>query len=228
MAQDKIGYTPRAMSKDSIPAAEVEVRHYAGVLRQAIRAAGLSVTEVERRLGVGPKSLRRVFGGQVDLKFKHVVAVLRVIGMSHEEFFSIALRRRRRRTSGGEFLAAFKGAGLRGELAPLPDELEDPASEEEFDRLVEDAVNRVMKRRGEDGVPPPLDEPPLDEPPLDEPPLDEPSLDEPPLGKPPLEEPPFDEPSLDEPPLGKPPLEEPPPDPAKRRPGPAGRTEKPK
>jgi hypothetical protein len=110
MARDKIGYTWRNMDgTGAVPAVEVEVRHYAGVLRQAIRAAGLSVTEVERRLGVGLKSLRRVFGGQVDLKFKHVVAVLRIIGMSHEEFFEIALRQRRhrrRRSRAGEFLAA--------------------------------------------------------------------------------------------------------------------------
>jgi transcriptional regulator with XRE-family HTH domain len=78
----------------SAAAAEVEVRRYAGLLRQAIRAAGLSIAEVERRLGVRPKSLRRVLSGEDDLMFKHVVLVLRVIGMSHEEFFTIALRRK--------------------------------------------------------------------------------------------------------------------------------------
>ena len=51
-----------------IPEVEEEVRRYAGLLKQAIRAAGLSVSEVERRLGAGPKALRRIFSGQVDLK----------------------------------------------------------------------------------------------------------------------------------------------------------------
>ncbi|HXM71563.1 MAG TPA: hypothetical protein VN970_10545, partial [Thermoanaerobaculia bacterium] len=90
------------------PAVEVEVKHYAGILRHAIRAAGFSVSEVERRLGAGPKSLRRVLGGQVDLKFKHVVAVLRIIGMSQEQFFAIAARRRRQRSLGGDLLAGFE------------------------------------------------------------------------------------------------------------------------
>jgi transcriptional regulator with XRE-family HTH domain len=143
------------MSGEPLP--EVDVRHYAAVLRQAIRAAGLSVTEVERRLGVGPKSLRRVFGGQVDLKFKHLVAVLRVIGMSHEEFFTFALRRRRRwrRSRGGEFLAAFRDAGASGEFRPVPEELErfDKLSEEEFNREVEESVDRLLKRRAEEGKP---------------------------------------------------------------------------
>jgi AraC-like DNA-binding protein len=87
------------------PRAEVEAQHYAGVLRQAIRAAGLSVSEVERRLGAGPRTLRRVFGGTTDLKIKHLVSVLRIIGMSQEEFFAIAARvarRRQHRPAGGQ------------------------------------------------------------------------------------------------------------------------------
>ena len=149
------------------PAVEVEVKHYAGILRHAIRAAGFSVSEVERRLGAGPKSLRRVLGGQVDLKFKHVVAVLRVIGMSQEQFFVTAARRRRQRSPSGELLASFE----RGDGAAYGDELEPPAgaardpgdagSEDEFDRLVEEAVDRVIERRAREGRPlPPLALPP--------------------------------------------------------------------
>jgi hypothetical protein len=157
MRRDKIGYTELAMG-EAKPAVEEEVRHYSGVLRQAIRAAGFSVSEVERQLGAGPKSLRRVFGGQVDLKFKHVVAVLRIIGMSQEEFFAIAARRRRqrsRRPPRAELLATGEPIGLPGELGPAAGEAEDPDSEEEFDRMVEEAVDRVLKRRGLDREPPP-------------------------------------------------------------------------
>jgi len=145
------------------PMVEQEVQHYAGVLRQASRAAGFSVSEVERRLGQGPKSLRRVFGGQVDLKFKHVVSVLRIIGMSQDEFFTIAARSRRRkqRPSGGDFLAAFGRMGYRGELVPGIEE-DGPASEEEFDRLVEDAVKRVLDRRAREAQPPPEKKPSRD------------------------------------------------------------------
>jgi hypothetical protein len=150
---------------ESQPPVEVEVQHYAGVLRQAVRAAGFAVSEVERQLGTGPKALRRVFCGAVDLKLKHVIAVLRIIGMSQAEFFAIATRtdRRSRRSSpGGEILATFERIGYRGALAPVADELEDPASEEEFDRLVEDAVDRVMKRRASE-IKPPIEEPPTPE-----------------------------------------------------------------
>jgi hypothetical protein len=155
------------------PAVEVEVKHYAGILRHAIRAAGFSVSEVERRLGAGPKSLRRVLGGQVDLKFKHVVAVLRIIDMSQEQFFAIAARRRRQRSLGGDLLAGFE----RGDRAAPGDEPLDPAaappdplvtgargpgdaeSEDEFDRLVEEAVDRVLARRAREGKAPPSPSP---------------------------------------------------------------------
>ena len=142
---------------ETIPEVEEEVRRYASLLKQAIRAAGLSVSEVERRLGAGPKALRRIFSGQVDLKLKHIVAILRIIEMSQEEFFAIASRPKHRphapqphhAPTATDFLAAFQRVGYRGEMVPL-DEV-DPASPEEFDRLVEDAVNRVLERRRREG-----------------------------------------------------------------------------
>lgn len=138
------------------PEVEEEVRRYADLLKQAIRAAGFSVSEVERRLGAGPKALRRIFSGQVDLKLKHVVAILRIIGMSQEEFFAIASRPKQRQhpqthhaPTATDFLAAFQRVGYRGEMVQLDET--DPASPEEFDRLVEDAVNRVLERRRREG-----------------------------------------------------------------------------
>ncbi len=90
----RISYTATTMAKKPF-SAEQEVRHYGVVLRQIIRAAGLTVTEVERRLGQGPKSLRRVFCGEVDLKVKHIVSVLHVLGMPEEKFFEIVAERRK-------------------------------------------------------------------------------------------------------------------------------------
>jgi hypothetical protein len=114
----------------------------------------------------------------VDLKFKHVVAVLRIIGISPEQFFAIAARHRRRRSAGGEFLATFERIGYRGEFVPVADDAEDP-SDEEFDRMVEDAVERVLQRRGEEGDLPP-DDLPAGGRPTNRPPSDEPRLEPPP------------------------------------------------
>jgi transcriptional regulator with XRE-family HTH domain len=133
---------------ETAPEIDEEVRRYAGLLRQAIRAAGLSVSEVERRLGAGPKALRRIFSGHVDLKLKHILAILRILDMPQDEFFGIAARPKRPTrvpASSTDFLAAFQRIGYKGDFVPV-DEV-DPASPEEFDRLVEDAVNRVLDRR---------------------------------------------------------------------------------
>jgi transcriptional regulator with XRE-family HTH domain len=155
-----------AKMSETLPEVEEEVRRYAGLLKQAIRAAGLSVSEVERRLGAGPKALRRIFSGQVDLKLKHVIAILRIIGMSQEEFFAIASRPKQRPhlqlhhpPSATDFLTAFQRVGYRGDMLPL-DEAE-PTSEEEFDRMVEEAVNRVLERRRREGKALPEVRPPL-------------------------------------------------------------------
>ncbi|HEV3455693.1 MAG TPA: hypothetical protein VHG32_03995 [Thermoanaerobaculia bacterium] len=143
-----------------------EARHYAAILRQAVRAAGFTMTEVEHRLGAGPKALRRVLCGAVDLKVKHIIAVLRVIGMSQQEFFAIATRtppdRRRGRSAGGELLETFERIGYRGEFVPTDDDVDFPASEEELNRLVQEVVEEVLARRAKRKEPPPLD-PPADQ-----------------------------------------------------------------
>lgn len=142
---------------ETTPEVDEEVRRYAALLKQAVRAAGLSVSEVERRLGAGPKALRRIFSGQVDLKLKHIIAILRILGLSQEQYFAIAARPKRAQPqahehpTAGDFLAALSRAGYRGDLAAV-DEV-DPASPEEFDRLVEDAVNRVLERQRREGKP---------------------------------------------------------------------------
>jgi transcriptional regulator with XRE-family HTH domain len=127
---------------------EHEVRHYSIVVRQLIRAAGMSVSEMERRLGWGPKSLRRILGGEVDLKFKHVIAVLHVLDMQQEKFFELAAaqaRRRKRRLPAADLVKAFAAMGYRGDFVPL-DEDDEPPSPEGFDRLVENTVRRVVQR----------------------------------------------------------------------------------
>jgi transcriptional regulator with XRE-family HTH domain len=145
-----------------------EARHYAAILRQAVKAAGFTMTEVEHRLGAGPKSLRRVLCGAVDLKVKHVLAVLRVIGMSQQEFFSIATRtppdRRRGRSAGGRLLETFERIGYRGEFVSSDEDLDGPASNEEFNRLVAEVVEQVMERRAKQKQPPPPEELPPPEP----------------------------------------------------------------
>jgi transcriptional regulator with XRE-family HTH domain len=63
-------------------------RELAEALKRRIRQAGLSYSEVERRLGMGKDYLRQILAGRVDLKVKHVLGVLAAIGVEPADFFA--------------------------------------------------------------------------------------------------------------------------------------------
>ncbi len=67
-----------------------EVDRLMTVLRTAIRLLGLTNREIERRLELTPSYLSRLFGGAIELKVEHVVAIARAIGMAPAEFFALA------------------------------------------------------------------------------------------------------------------------------------------
>ena len=64
------------------------------VLRTAIRLLGLTNREVERRLGMTPSYLGRIFGGSIELKVEHVLAIARAMGLAPAELFELAYPRR--------------------------------------------------------------------------------------------------------------------------------------
>jgi transcriptional regulator with XRE-family HTH domain len=66
---------------------EAEVSRVAEALREAIRRGKTSQRQVERALGQGKGYLSQLLGGNVDLKLKHVFAILAVLGVEPEEFF---------------------------------------------------------------------------------------------------------------------------------------------
>ena len=68
------------------PSTEVEaLAHH---LRLCIQARRLTMRSVEDQLGMGVGYLGQLLRGNLDLKVKHVMAVLAVIGMEPAEFFS--------------------------------------------------------------------------------------------------------------------------------------------
>jgi hypothetical protein len=55
-------------------------------------------------------------------------------------------------------MAAFRSAGYRGDLVESAEDLEDPLSDDEFDREVAKVVERVMQRLRVEGRLPPMEE----------------------------------------------------------------------
>jgi transcriptional regulator with XRE-family HTH domain len=67
-----------------------EARRYAQLLRQVLELSGVSEREVERRLALGGGTLSRIFGGRIELKLSHLLAILAVAGVKPERFFQLA------------------------------------------------------------------------------------------------------------------------------------------
>lgn len=69
---------------------ESQTAHLARVLKKSISALGLSLREIERRLGLSRGYLTRLFAGEMDLKVDHVVEIAKALGIEPEEIFRLA------------------------------------------------------------------------------------------------------------------------------------------
>jgi transcriptional regulator with XRE-family HTH domain len=127
------------------PGVEEEVNRYRGLLRATIRAAGLSVAEVERRLEARPRLLQRIISGRRDLKLRHILSVLAVLGMEQEEFFGAAAARLE---VAGRGLGLLRKMGYRGHRPELEGAGE---SADELQRVVDEAVEQALERREREG-----------------------------------------------------------------------------
>lgn len=64
-----------------------EVRRAAKLLEALIQAVGLSPEELETRLEASPGYLRRLLSGAVELKLRHILAILRILEIEPHLFF---------------------------------------------------------------------------------------------------------------------------------------------
>ena len=64
-----------------------EVRRAAKLLDVLIQATGVSPEELERRLEASPGYLGRLLSGAVELKLRHILAILRILEIDPTLFF---------------------------------------------------------------------------------------------------------------------------------------------
>src|ERR1700730_11592000 len=83
-----------------------EIRRVAKVLEAVVKLSDFSTRELERRLDLGGGTLNRIFTGKIDLKLRHVLLVLEVVGMKPERFFQLACARPAAGEESGSSLAA--------------------------------------------------------------------------------------------------------------------------
>ncbi len=83
------------------PERDPEVIRVTELLKTAIRIAGVSHREIEKRLGQSPGYLSRLFAGTIELKFRHILEIVKVIQIDPAEFFQLAYPRQPRTVSPG-------------------------------------------------------------------------------------------------------------------------------
>ncbi|HXM70844.1 MAG TPA: hypothetical protein VN970_06900, partial [Thermoanaerobaculia bacterium] len=83
-----------------------EIRRYGKLLEAVVKLSDLSTRELERRLDLGGGTLNRIFTGKIDLKLRHILLVLEIVGMKPERFFQLACTRPAAGDEAGSALAA--------------------------------------------------------------------------------------------------------------------------
>jgi transcriptional regulator with XRE-family HTH domain len=121
-----------------------EVDRLMNVLRTSIRLLGLSNREIERRLGLTPSYVSRLFAGTIELKVEHVVAIVRAIGLQPWEFFELAYPKR-----SGPISESFQTIRtLLRDMQPPAEAAPDPVLTEEIDRRIQEAVREALREMG--------------------------------------------------------------------------------
>jgi transcriptional regulator with XRE-family HTH domain len=129
----------------SDPSDQDEVKRMLNVLRTSIRLLGLTNREIERRLGLTPSYVSRLFAGAIELKVEHVVAIARAMGLQPWEFFELAYPRRS--DSPSEPFRAIRG--LLRDMQPASESAAPPQpagfTAEEIEEKIQVSVRKVLR-----------------------------------------------------------------------------------
>jgi transcriptional regulator with XRE-family HTH domain len=125
---------------------EDEVRRATKLLETVMQAAGLTRKELDQRLGAGPGYISQVLTGRMELKFRHILAILRALDVDPSLFFETLYPGNRPSSDQAvmeEFLKRVQKLGLAGAPPPSPPAV-DPR---ELERLVQSAVRAALGDR---------------------------------------------------------------------------------
>src|ERR1700759_3763331 len=117
---------------------EDEVRRATKLLETVMQAAGLTRKDLDQRLGAGPGYVSQVLTGRMELKLRHILAILRALDVEPSLFFQTLYPDARPSTDQAvmeEFLKRFQKLGFgTGTAPPPPPPVLDP---QELERLIQ-------------------------------------------------------------------------------------------
>jgi len=121
-----------------------EVRRATKLLETVMQAAGLTRKDLDQRLGAGPGYVSQVLTGRMELKFRHVLAILRALDVEPSVFFETLYPENRPASDAAvmeEFLRRFQKLGFGAQPAPAPSPTLDP---QDLERMIQNAVRAAL------------------------------------------------------------------------------------
>jgi transcriptional regulator with XRE-family HTH domain len=92
-----------------------EVQRLINLLRTAMRILGVTNRDIERKLGLSPSYLSRLYSGGIELKAEHLIEIPQAMGLEPAEFFHLAYPRKTQPSRAAEQLRQ-----VIRELTPAP------------------------------------------------------------------------------------------------------------
>ena len=122
-----------------------DVRRATKLLETVMQAAGLTRKDLDQKLGAGPGYVSQVLTGRMELKFRHILAILRALEVEPSIFFQTLYPEHRPASDAvvmEEFLRRFQKLGFGAQPAPPP--APTPLDPQELERLVQNAVRAAL------------------------------------------------------------------------------------
>lgn len=125
-----------------------ETQHMLDVLKTAMRVLGVTVRELEKRVGLSSSYLSRLLSGKLPLRFDHVIQITHALGLEPAHLFHEAFPFRRPGHP-KEAEATVEGAirALSGEPAATPAPVN--MKPEEVEELMEKTLRRLFRQMSE-------------------------------------------------------------------------------
>ncbi|HEX3554969.1 MAG TPA: helix-turn-helix transcriptional regulator [Thermoanaerobaculia bacterium] len=129
-----------------------EVRRATKLLETVMQAAGLTRKDLDQKLGAGPGYVSQVLTGRMELKLRHVLAILRALEVEPSVFFQTLYPENRPSTDAvvmEEFLRRFQRLGFGSQPAPPAPALDTG----ELEKLIRSAVRSALSEPPEPAGP---------------------------------------------------------------------------
>jgi transcriptional regulator with XRE-family HTH domain len=125
----------------AVQMAEEESARLIGLLSRLVRLSKKSMRSLEAELGLGSSVVSKILARAIRPQLSYVLMIAAAVGVSPEEFFSLAYRLKKRPSNPLlKELLEIEGEEL--------EEREIRVSPEELDQLVDAAVRRALQRLG--------------------------------------------------------------------------------